>query len=270
MTISIPALRQKVSKSILSAHYYALIPLKLSIFGSNGEEFCTQTSNRQYPLDDRWSYGDMHYYIDLPDNLAEGVYKIKMADTVHQGRAGDASNDDAAVVHTQAVILAVSAHLLVEQQLDHRFLAAGDINATFFQLISEQFFDTAVATPLEQFAGLDGNDAAQLGETVLDIHLLGGGEDVIVVARVAVAETINRLIVTVHVVAVGVGLVVTPLSGFVERRAVDVHCYGMSHVAAHHHMSASGHVALVNDSTTHYHFHHERVTRSHHPSGSRT
>ena len=66
-------------------YYYALIPLKLSIFGSNGEEFCTQTSNRQYPLDDRWSYGDMHYYIDLPDNLAEGVYKIKMAYSIDGG-----------------------------------------------------------------------------------------------------------------------------------------------------------------------------------------
>ena len=61
------------------------------------------------------------------------------------------------------------------------------------------------------------DDAAQLGETVLDIHLLGGGEDVIVVARVAVAKAVDGIVIGIHVVAVGINLVVTPLAGLVER-----------------------------------------------------
>ena len=36
-------------------------------------------------------------------------------DTVHQGRTRDTTDDDAAVMHTQAVILTVLAHLLIEQ-----------------------------------------------------------------------------------------------------------------------------------------------------------
>ena len=182
--------------------------------------------------------------------------------TVDQSGTGGAVDADASVMHAQAVVLAVSAHLFVEQQLDDGVLAAGHIDAAFLQFIGEQVLGTAVSAPLEELAVLDGHDAAHLCETVLDIHLLGGGEDVIVITRVAVAKAIDGLVVIVHVVAVRVSLVVAPLAGLVERRPVDVHRDGVGHVTAHHHMTAGRHVALVDDSAAHHHFHHERIAGS--------
>ena len=162
-------------------------------------------------------------------------------------------------MHAQAVVLAVGAHLLVEQQLDDGVLAAGHIDAAFLQFVGEQVLDTAVAAPLEELAALDGHDAAHLGEAVLDVDLLGGGEDVIVVARIAVAETVDGRVVGIHVVAVGISLVVAPLAGLVERRTLDVHRNGVSHVTIHHNMATGGHVALVDDGATHHHLHHQRI-----------
>ena len=181
-------------------------------------------------------------------------------DAIHQRCLGDAMDGDFAVMHAQGVVFAVGAQLLVQQEFNNGFLATGDIHATFLQLIGEQRLGAAVTAPLEPFTVFDRHKAAHLGEAVLDVHLLGHGEDVIVVARVAVAETINRLIETVHVVAVGIGLVVTPLPGLVKRRAVDVHRNGLGHVPVQHYMTTTGHVVLVDERTAHHQVNHQRIT----------
>ena len=181
-------------------------------------------------------------------------------DAIHQRRLGDAMDGDFAVMHAQGVIFAVSAQFLVQQQFNNGFLATGDIHATFLQLIGEQRLGAAVTAPLEPFTVFDRHKAAHLGETVLDVHLLGSGEDVVVVTRVAVAKAVDGLIVGIHVVAVGISLVVTPLPGLVERRAVDVHRNRLGHVPVQHHMATAGHVVLVDESAAHHQVNHQRIT----------
>ena len=69
--------------------YYALIPMKLSIIDSNGEECYTQQFDRQHYLDERWGYQYPHYYIDLSNSLADGLYKIKMSYSLDGGNNYD-------------------------------------------------------------------------------------------------------------------------------------------------------------------------------------
>ena len=66
-------------------YYYTLIPMKLSITDSDGEAIYTQQFNRQHSLDDRRGFGAVQYYIDLPNTLTDGVYKIKMSYSLDDG-----------------------------------------------------------------------------------------------------------------------------------------------------------------------------------------
>ena len=181
---------------------------------------------------------------------------------VDQGGLSSAQDGDFAVMDTQAVILAVVAHLLVQQQTDNSALATGGIDAALLQLTGKQVLGTTITAPLEPLARLDGHEAAHLGKAVLDVHLLGHREDVVVVARVAVTEAVDGLVETVHVVAVGINLVVAPLTRLVECSAVDIHDDGVSHVAVQYQVAAFGHVIPVEQLTARQHLDHERVAGS--------
>ena len=66
-------------------YYYALIPMKLSIYDSNGMECQSQCFDHHEPLSNVWGLGPDHYSIDLPTSFAEGVYKIKLSYSLDGG-----------------------------------------------------------------------------------------------------------------------------------------------------------------------------------------
>lgn len=66
-------------------YYYALIPMKLSVFDSNGVECQQLLFDHQEPLSSRWGYGGIHHYINLSPDLADGEYKIKMFYSIDKG-----------------------------------------------------------------------------------------------------------------------------------------------------------------------------------------
>ena len=59
-------------------HYYALIPVSLSIIDKDGVECQHLQEEMRYSLDN-WRMFGQHYYMNLLPSLAEGEYKIKMS-----------------------------------------------------------------------------------------------------------------------------------------------------------------------------------------------
>ena len=70
-------------------YYYALIPMKLSVVDSHGNECQSKYIDHHEPLDNRWGYGGNHHYLDLSPTLAQGEYKIKMSYSMDGGASYD-------------------------------------------------------------------------------------------------------------------------------------------------------------------------------------
>ena len=77
-------------------HYYALIPMSLSVYDMNGVEREHSHFNRQESLDPYWWSSGEHIYMTLPTSLEDGEYRIKLSYSLDDG-----ANYDQAVLDTR-------------------------------------------------------------------------------------------------------------------------------------------------------------------------
>ena len=66
-------------------YYYALIPMRLSVIDSYGEECQSKQIDHIESLDNRWGHGAIRHYMTLSRDLAPGEYKIKLSYSIDGG-----------------------------------------------------------------------------------------------------------------------------------------------------------------------------------------
>ena len=191
-----------------------------------------------------------------------------MVDGSYQGlhrvlRTSDASGSDGDATrgHCQRVVARILVQATLDVDLDDSRLPCRVVDATAAQCLDQVFFHlSAFLVPrFPPLPALHGHYAGDARVAVVDFDLLGCGENVVVVARVGVANGVDAFVVGPHIVAIGIGHAITPLSGRVEWAIGHVDGHGVRQVTVHHHMRSLRTVTVVDHGAAHEQVYHKRI-----------